>query len=149
MLLMRAQRKKRFPCALIMVCAWLSFKGEGYSNGFTAHMAEMLEIFLKGQKIRLHVDTDEICSACPNNRGGHCETGDKVAEYDNAVLEKCGLRPDRHCTSANLQKKSRKKFLRWINVRKSVETASGTVSAKSRRAAGHKRKQKYRNIKSI
>ena len=44
------------------------FKGEGYSNGFTAHMAEMLKIFLEGKKIRLHVDTDEICSACPNNR---------------------------------------------------------------------------------
>ena len=68
------------------------FKGEGYSNGFTAHMAEMLKIFLEGKKIRLHVDTDEICSACPNNLGGHCETGDKVAEYDNAVLEKCGLK---------------------------------------------------------
>ena len=60
------------------------FKGEGYSNGFTAHMAEMLKLFLSGKKIRLHVDTDEICSACPNNRGGHCEAGDKVAEYDNA-----------------------------------------------------------------
>ena len=56
------------------------FKGEGYSNGFTAHMAEMLKIFLEGKKIRLHVDTDEICSACPNNLGGHCEAGDKVAE---------------------------------------------------------------------
>ena len=33
------------------------FKGEGYSNGFTAHMAEMLKIFLEGKKIRLHVDT--------------------------------------------------------------------------------------------
>ena len=58
------------------------FKGEGYSNGFTAHMAEMLKIFLEGKKIRLHVDTDEICSACPNNLGGHCEAGDKVAEYE-------------------------------------------------------------------
>lgn len=28
-----------------------------------------------------------------------------------------------------------------------METASGTASAKNRRAAGHKRKQKYRNIK--
>ena len=28
------------------------FKGEGYSNGFTAHMSEMLKIFLEGKKIR-------------------------------------------------------------------------------------------------
>lgn len=123
------------------------FKGEGYSNGFTAHMAEMLKIFLEGKKIRLHVDTDEICSACPNNLGGHCEAGDKVAEYDNAVLEKCGLKAGQTLHFSEFTKKSRKKSLRQINVRKSVETASGTVSAKNRRAAGHKRKQKYRNIK--
>lgn len=30
-----------------------------------------------------------------------------------------------------------------------METASGTASAKNRRAAGHKRKQKYRNIKKV
>lgn len=88
------------------------FKGEGYSNGFTAHMAEMLKIFLQGKKIRLHVDTDEICSACPNNRGGHCEAGDKVAEYDNAVLEKCGLKAGQTLYFSEFTKKSRKKSLR-------------------------------------
>ena len=36
------------------------FKGEGYSNGFTAHMAEMLKIFLEGKKIRLHVDRSAL-----------------------------------------------------------------------------------------
>lgn len=87
------------------------FKGEGYSNGFTAHMAEMLKIFLEGKKIRLHVDTDEICSACPNNLGGHCEAGDKVAEYDNAVLENVELKPDRHALQRIYKKKSRKKSL--------------------------------------
>ena len=35
------------------------FKGEGYSNGFSAHMQEMLDIFQKGAKIQLHADTDE------------------------------------------------------------------------------------------
>ena len=68
------------------------FKGEGYSNGFTAHMAEMLKIFLQGKKIRLHVDTDEICSACPNNRDDQCESRELVLKYDTAVLEKCGLK---------------------------------------------------------
>ena len=67
------------------------FKGEGYSNGFTAHMAEMLKIFLEGKKIRLHVDTDEICSACPNNREGQCTDLTLVEKYDNAVLAACGL----------------------------------------------------------
>ena len=87
------------------------FKGEGYSNGFTAHMAEMLKIFLEGKKIRLHVDTDEICSACPNNRGGHCEAGDKVAEYDNAVLERCGLKAGQTLYFSEFTKKVQEKIL--------------------------------------
>ena len=67
------------------------FKGEGYSNGFSAHMQEMLDIFQKGAKIQLHADTDEICSACPNNREGQCTDLTLVEKYDNAVLEACGL----------------------------------------------------------
>ena len=46
---------------------------------------------MSGRKIRLHVDTDEICSACPNNCGGHCKPGGKVVEYDQAVLDRCGF----------------------------------------------------------
>ena len=41
--------------------------------------------------IRLHADTDEICSACPNNREGQCTDLTLVEKYDNAVLEACGL----------------------------------------------------------
>ena len=67
------------------------FKGEGYSGGFTAHMAEMLKLFLSGKRIRLHVDTDEICSACPNNEKGCCSSFSLVEAYDNAVLDLCGL----------------------------------------------------------
>lgn len=67
------------------------FKGMGYSDGFSVHMQEMLEIFQKGAKIRLHADTDEICSACPNNEKGHCSSLSLVAEYDRAVLKFCNL----------------------------------------------------------
>ena len=70
------------------------FKGEGYSDVFSAHMQEMLDIFQKGAKIQLHADTDEICSACPNNREGQCTDltfFSLVEAYDNAVLELCGL----------------------------------------------------------
>ena len=67
--------------------------------------------FLEGKKIRLHVDTDEICSACPNNLGGHCEAGDKVAEYDNAVLEKCGLKAGQTLHFSEFTKKVQEKIL--------------------------------------
>ena len=55
------------------------FKGEGYSDGFSAHMQEMLDIFQKGAKIQLHADK------------GCCSSFSLVEAYDNAVLELCGL----------------------------------------------------------
>lgn len=63
------------------------FIGNGYSNGFTAHMQEMLDLFMEGAKVQLVLKTDEICSACPNNCEGFCEAADKVKRYDEAVLE--------------------------------------------------------------
>lgn len=70
------------------------FKGMGYSDGFSVHMQEMLEIFQKGANIRLHVDTDEICSACPNNEKGRCSSCSLVEKYDIAVLDLCGLKKE-------------------------------------------------------
>lgn len=87
------------------------FKGEGYSGGFTAHMAEMLKLFLSGKRIRLHVDTDEICSACSNNQDGICEARDKVAEYDSAVLERCGLKAGQVLDFAAFTKTVQEKIL--------------------------------------
>ena len=48
------------------------FKGEGYSDGFSAHMKDVLDELQKGMNVRLHVGIEEICSACPNNREGRC-----------------------------------------------------------------------------
>ena len=67
------------------------FKGEGYSDGFSAHMKEVLDELQKGMDVQLYVGTDEICSACPNNREGQCTDLTLVEKYDNAVLEACGL----------------------------------------------------------
>ena len=68
------------------------FIGNGYSNEFTAHMQEMLELFTKGAEVQLVMKTDEICSACPNNCEGVCEAAEKVKRYDNEVLAECGLK---------------------------------------------------------
>ena len=32
-----------------------------------------------------------MCSHCPNNHGGVCHKPERVAGYDRAVLELCGL----------------------------------------------------------
>lgn len=65
------------------------FKGKGYSNRFSAHMQEMLELFQKGAKIKLYVDTDAICAACPNNVCARCVEHSLVERYDRAVLKLC------------------------------------------------------------
>ncbi|MCI5903197.1 MAG: DUF1284 domain-containing protein [Blautia sp.] len=71
------------------------FKGNGYSDGFSAHMQEMLEHFQKNPRVRLVLQGDEICSACPNQRGGKdCVSADSVRKYDTAVLEACRLKEE-------------------------------------------------------
>ena len=70
------------------------FEGKGYSEGFTKHMAEVKE-WLLGKNgpasLQLVGATDEICSACPHNKGGSCESAEKVDRYDAGVLKYTGL----------------------------------------------------------
>ena len=114
------------------------FKGEGYSNGFSAHMQEMLDIFQKGAKIQLHADTDEICSACPNNEKGCCSSFSLVEAYDNAVLELCGLENGQIMELMILQMLFKRKSWHQERGKKSVGIVSGTPSVKVRRAEWEK-----------
>jgi hypothetical protein len=68
------------------------FQGKGYSEGFTGHMQEMKELLETDPQVKLVVETDEICAACPNNENGTCRSREKVEGYDRAVLEYCGLK---------------------------------------------------------
>jgi hypothetical protein len=65
------------------------FIGHGYSEGFTGHMQEMLNLFETDIEVRLTTDTDEICSACPNNEAGTCTDAARVKQFDQAVLDAC------------------------------------------------------------
>lgn len=67
------------------------FIGRGYSDGFTAHMAALLEELTPDRPVRLTVGTDAVCGPCPNNRGGLCDKPALVEKYDRAVLDRCGL----------------------------------------------------------
>lgn len=75
------------------------FQGKGYSSGFTAALADRLEE-LEGtdRPIVLTVGTDAVCAPCPHNTGGICDAAAKVAAYDRAVLELCGLEDGTVCT---------------------------------------------------
>lgn len=90
------------------------FEGKGYSDGFTAHMAEVKN-WLLGEKglvcLQLVGETDEICSACPHNRRGRCEAAEKVNRYDNGVLQYTSLREGQELTFPEFERIVEEKIL--------------------------------------
>lgn len=67
------------------------FKGYGYSDEFSEHMRKVQDYLKTDAIVRLAVETDIICSKCPNNINGACEKPELVASYDSEVLRRCGL----------------------------------------------------------
>ena len=66
------------------------FEGKGYNAEFIRHMTGMLRD-LSGQSVRLVLQTDAICQACPNQENQLCLSQSKVMQYDRQVLKLCGL----------------------------------------------------------
>ena len=97
------------------------FEGKGYSNTFSAHMAQVKEELLQNNGeafIELVTQTDDICGACPHNRNGNCETYGKVNTYDAGVLEYCGLESGQRITFHELETLVETRILQAGNGRK-------------------------------
>ncbi len=68
------------------------FEGKGYSEAFVGHMRAILAALGgDGASVTLTGDCDAICSRCPNNRDGVCETDEKVKAIDRRAIEAMGL----------------------------------------------------------
>lgn len=67
------------------------FQGKGYSDSFTKHMTEMKNRLEKNPPVCIIGQTDQICSACPNNQKGNCASAEQVAEYDRQVFLRCHI----------------------------------------------------------
>ena len=78
------------------------FEGKGYSEGFTKHMAEVKE-WLLGK--------NGPASACPHNKGGSCESAEKVDRYDAGVLKYTGLKAGQEMTFAEFERIVEEKIL--------------------------------------
>lgn len=64
------------------------FKGYGYSDGFSANMSDVISMLnADDPAVTLTAGTDVICRGCPHNKGGICDSREKVRRYDLAVLE--------------------------------------------------------------
>lgn len=69
------------------------FVGQGYSQGFTAHLQQVLDQMADNPTLVLLEEADVVCSHCPNLDQGVCCTAEKVLRYDSQVLQLCGLQP--------------------------------------------------------
>ncbi len=69
------------------------YEGKGYSEDFTDHIGRVIRECEASpeRKVTLVCRTDDVCSSCPNNMNGVCDSEDKVMRYDRAVLEACCL----------------------------------------------------------
>ena len=69
------------------------YEGKGYSPDFTDHMGAVIRDFEYDprQMVKLKTVADIVCENCPNNEAGTCVSQDKVARYDEDVLEMCGI----------------------------------------------------------
>lgn len=68
------------------------FSGHGYSEEFTYHMTQVCSALSKNSNtsVTLTKGADELCSRCPFNSDGLCESEDKVDHMDKKVLEFTG-----------------------------------------------------------
>ena len=67
------------------------FVGKGYSEGFSSHMGKMLNLLEHNVPVKLVVQTDAICAACPNHQDQVCTSYGNSKEYDRKVLDFCGI----------------------------------------------------------
>ena len=67
------------------------FEGKGYSAAFAENMKRVIAVLeANDPEVTLADSADVICAACPNDRGGVCESAEKVGRYDDAVLRLTG-----------------------------------------------------------
>ena len=84
-------RPHHFLCAL-------GFQGRGYSDTFTANMADIVQGRLRAAggdatPITVVGANDDICAPCPKRRGHLCTSQEKIATLDARHAHALGLRP--------------------------------------------------------
>ena len=88
----------------------LNFVGEGYDDAFCANMTEQKRRFAEEGLFKLALGADDICAACPNERGWFCAFQDKVWRYDKAVCRILVLDPGIRYDAAELEKRVREEI---------------------------------------
>ena len=88
------------------------FQGKGYSEAFVENMASVIGALRASDPLlTLRSAADPLCGSCPHNHGGVCESADKVARYDAAVLRLLGLRNGAALRRSELSARVRERIL--------------------------------------
>ena len=85
------------------------FVEKGYSPEFTENMKKVIAELESGDPVlTLCTGADVICRACTNNICGTCRDGEKVAAFDNALMDLCGLEEGQEIRWSELTDRVRK-----------------------------------------
>lgn len=95
------------------------FKGAGYSDSFVENMTNIKCRLEENPIVCITNQMDEICSVCPNNIEGTCESEQTVCEYDRRVLEKCHISAGESMAYFDFQSLI-EKYILSLNKRKEV-----------------------------
>lgn len=95
------------------------FRGKGYSEAFTAHMAGVIGKLKENAEILLTEREDDICSACPNLTESGCNEKAKAEAFDRRVMELCGLFGEEEAGKASDGRMER--IVSWKQFQKAVE----------------------------
>lgn len=69
------------------------FRGKGYSPEFAENMTNILKSLEENPEIILRCEADVLCKPCPHRVGdASCDAFEKVARYDQALLNLCHLK---------------------------------------------------------
>ena len=98
-------RPHHFLCAL-------GFQGRGYSDTFTANMADIVQGRLRAADgndtpITVVGADDDICAPCPKRRGHLCASQEKISALDARHAAALGLHPGDHLTWGQAQTRIR------------------------------------------
>lgn len=86
------------------------FIGKGYSEEFTRHMYETLDLPLD-TPISITDTLDHLCLKCPNHSLGLCISQSKVERIDQAVLNLCNFHTGDRLTIAEFRDRAKEKIL--------------------------------------
>ncbi|QLH74446.1 MAG: DUF1284 domain-containing protein [Methanomassiliicoccales archaeon] len=119
------------------------YQGLGYDDDFNENMAKVVDL-VKGNRcsyIEVVPMVDDICSRCPENKGGVCTSEASVRDKDRSVLEFIEIKSWQRMTPQELERSMSDKLVTLENVSQICGECSWSKEC-DRSLSEHKRSKK-------